>query len=314
MKKNNRIGTYAAYSFLAVLLLLVGCNNSMKGKNTTSSGEITLYLEESYKPLFETSIYTFEGQNPLATVKAHYVNEAEAIDAFMNGKTSTICVTRDFTDAEKKALLANNNVEVKSTKMAIDAIALIVHPENTDTLFTVDRLKEILKGNDSVWTGSNRKINVVFDNPNSANFNYLRNLAEINSLPVNVYAVNSNEEVINFVKENRNALGVIGVNWISDDDDPATLNFKAGIQVVSVAKSEGGEYFKPYQAYIYDGYHNDKGYPLVREAWLLNKGGHMTLNGGFVNFMNGEKGQLIIQKSALIPANMVARMVKIVGE
>ena len=140
---------------------------------------------------------------------------------------------------------------------------------------------------------------------------YLKNLAEISSLPANVFAVNSNEEVINFVKENRNALGVIGVNWISDEDDPTTLNFRDGINIVSLSKAEGEEYFKPYQAYIYEGYHQDKGYPLVREVWLLNKAGRTTLNAGFVNFMTGEKGQLIIQKASLIPANMVARMVNI---
>lgn len=298
--------------FIAISLLLIAsaCSgDGTKGNNTNSSGKVDLYLEESYKPLFETSIYTFEGQNPLSEIKAHYVNESEAFDAFINGKTSTICVTRDFTDAEKRSLLANNNVEVRSTKMAIDAVALIVHPENTDTLMTVERLKRILNGQDSLWHGSNRKINVVFDKPSSANFNYLRKLAEISTLPANVYAVKSNEEVINHVKENRNTLGIIGVNWISDEDNPETFDFRDGINVVAVAKKEGGEYFKPYQAYIYEGYHLDKGYPLVREAWLLNKAGRTTLNSGFVNFMMGEKGQLIIQRSSLIPANMVARMI-----
>lgn len=296
-----------------LLVVFTSCNQDkgMGDKNTNSSGKIYVYLEESFKPLFETSIYTFEGQFPLATINADYVNEVEAIDAFINGKTSTICITRDFTEEEKKSLLAKNNVEVKSTKLAIDALALIVHPENTDTLMTVERLKNIISGKDSLWQGSNRKINVVFDSPNSANFIYLKNLAEISSLPANVFAVNSNEEVINFVKENRNALGVIGVNWISDEDDPTTLNFRDGINIVALSKTEGEEYFKPYQAYIYEGYHQDKGYPLVREVWLLNKAGRTTLNAGFVNFMTGEKGQLIIQKASLIPANMVARMVNI---
>lgn len=292
-------------------LLLFACNNSMEGKNSNSSGEIKIYLEESFKPLFETSIYTFEGQYPLAHIDAKYVNEAEAIDAFVEGKTATICVTRDFTDEEKKSLLKKNNIEVRSTKLAIDAVALIVHPENTDTLMTIERLKNILKGKDTLWTNSNRKINVVFDSPNSANFIYLKKLAEIDNMPANIFAVNSNEEVLNFVKENRNSLGVIGVNWISDEKDSTTLKFREGVNIVALSKGEGEEYFKPYQAYIYEGYHMNKSYPLVREVWLLNKAGRTSLNAGFVNFMIGEKGQLIIQKSSLIPANMVARMINI---
>lgn len=296
----------------ALLITVFGCNS--KGSNATDPTPVAVYIEESFKPLFETSIYTFEGQNPLGKIDANYVNEVAAIDAFINGETSTICVTRDFTKEEKKSLLEKQNVEVRSTKIAIDAVALIVHPENTDTLMSIDRLKNILNGKDSLWKESNRKINVVFDNPNSANFIYLKNLAELSTLPANVFAVNSNEEVINFVKENRNALGVIGVNWISDEDDPATLNFRDGISVVSLSKTEDGEYFKPYQAYIYEGYHLNKSYPLVREVWMLNKAGRTSVNASFVNFMTGEKGQLIVQKSSLIPANMVARMINIKTE
>lgn len=298
------------FTVFVVLFVLSACNNKGKEKTINESG-VDIYIDESFKPLFETGIYTFEGQNNLAKINAFYTSESDAIDAFLNGKTSTICVTRDFTDAEKKSLLASNNVEVRSTKLAIDAVALIVHPENPDTLMTVDRLKKILNGQDSLWQGTNRKINVVFDSPNSANFIYLKNLAELSNLPANIFAVNSNEEVINHVKENRNTLGIIGVNWISDEDDPATLNFRDGINVVALAKTDGGEHFKPYQAYIYEEYHLNKGYPLVREVWMLNKAGRTSINASLVNFMTGEKGQLIIQKSSLIPANMVARMVNI---
>ncbi|MCO5259547.1 MAG: substrate-binding domain-containing protein [Crocinitomicaceae bacterium] len=297
--------------FPFLMLVLLSCNNSMQGKNTNSSGDINIYLEESFKPLFETSIYTFEGQYPLATVNAHYVTENDAIEAFFSGKTSTICITRDFTDEEKKSLLSKYNIEVRSTQLAIDAVALIVNPENTDTLMTVERLKNIIQGKDSLWTSTNKRINVVFDNKNSANFNAIRKLADVDKMPDNVFAVNSNEEVINYVKENRNALGIIGVNWISDEDDPATLDFRDGLTIVSVAKNEGEDYFKPYQAYIYEGYHDNKSYPLVREVWMITKAGRTTLDAGFVNFMTGEKGQLIILKSSLLPANMQARMLNI---
>ena len=36
------------------------------------------------------------------------------------------------------------------------------------------------------------------------------------------------EEVIKYVKEHPNAIGVIGVNWISDEDDPKVLDFLDG--------------------------------------------------------------------------------------
>ena len=84
------------------------------------------------------------------------------------------------------------------------------------------------------------------------------------------------------------------------------LNFLKGIKVVSVAKDSKSEYFKPYQAYIYT-----KEYPLTRELWSINKASKSGLNSGFINFLVGEKGQLIIQKSSLVPSNSPIRMMEI---
>ena len=75
---------------------------------------------------------------------------------------------------------------------------------------------------------------------------------------------------------------------------------------MQVSKDDSKDYFKPYQAYIYT-----KEYPLTRELWSINKGGRNGLNSGFVNFLIGEKGQLIIQKSGLVPAHSQIRMMQI---
>jgi phosphate transport system substrate-binding protein len=289
--------------------VLLSCNDTENPfayqKDTHSRGNIEIFVEESFKPLFTTSIYTFESQFPSAHLKSNYCTEQEAIAAFLAKKTKTIFITRDFTKKEKEKLKLTQ-VEVRSEKIAEDAVALIVHPDNPDTSLSVNRLKNILKGKDLNWKSLNTKIDVVFDNQNSANFVYLKQLIGDASISANVFAVKSNEEVINYVKNHPNALGVIGVNWISDEDDSAVLDFLDGIKVVEVSKDNSTEYFKPYQAYIYT-----KEYPLTRELWSINKGGRSGLNSGFVNFLVGEKGQLIIQKSCLVPSNSPIRMMQI---
>ena len=299
MKKSNLI------LLLCSPLLFIACNNSNEKK---VNEPIPMYLEESFKPLFETSIYTFEGQNPLADFDAQYVTETEAIEAFIGGQTSTIAITRDFTEDEKKRLELSKII-VKSDKIAKDAVAIIVNPQNPDSTLTVDQIKRIISGKDTVWNGLKTGINVVFDNINSANFIYMTKLADVKSVSKNVFAVKTNEEVIEYVKNNKSAIGIIGVNWISDEDDPETLSFRDGLTVVAVSEGEGKEAFKPYQAYIYT-----KEYPLTRELWMLNKSGRTSKNTAFVLFMLSDKGQLIIQKSSLIPANMVARMIQMKTE
>ena len=304
MKKTLKLIT--AIYFLG---MLNSCDNSQNPfayqTESHSRGKIPVYIEESFKPLFKTSIYTFESQFPKANIEDNYCSEQKAIESFIKNKTKTIFITRDFTKDEK-IKLKRNQVEVRSEKIADDAIALIIHPNNPDSMLTVSMLNKILKGEIHKWKSLKTEISVVFDNQNSANFSYLRKLTDNSPIPSNVFAVKSNEEVIDYVKTHPNSIGVIGVNWISDEDDSEVLDFLKGIKVVSIAKDQKSEFFKPYQAYIYT-----KEYPLTRELWSINKGSKSGLNTGFVNFLIGEKGQLIIQKSCLVPSHSPIRMMQI---
>jgi phosphate transport system substrate-binding protein len=310
VKKNKIMKQIAAIAIASLLIstfFLASCDQNPLAyqSNTHSRGKIDIWAEQSYEPLFTTSINVFESQFPKAHVKAHYCSESDVIDAFLKKKTQTIFMSRDFTRVEKKTL-RKKLIEVRSEKLAEDAVALIINPNNRDSTLTVVQLKKILKGEDIKWPSTKKQINIVFDNQNSANFRYLRDLARQTKVPDNVFAVHSNKEVIEYVKNNQNAIGVIGVNWISDKEDSTVLHFLDGIKVMSIAKDASCDYFKPFQAYIYT-----KEYPLTRELWAINMASRSVLNTGFINFLTGVKGQLIIQKSNLVPSNSPVRLIEI---
>jgi phosphate transport system substrate-binding protein len=87
------------------------------------------------------------------------------------------------------------------------------------------------------------------------------------------------------------------------------MNFLDGIKVMHVAKNEKSDYFQPYPGVIYT-----YEYPLTREMWIINWGPRSGINSGFVNFMVGEKGQLLIQKSELVPARSPIRLIQMSTE
>ena len=134
------------------LCMLLSCNNNGKPvgyeSDTHGRGKATIFIEESFKPLFDTSIYTFESQFPHANINPIYKSEGDIIKAFFDKKVKTICISREFTKDEIK-LLKQQQVEVRTDKVAQDGVALIVHPDNQDTTITVDELKRILKGEKS---------------------------------------------------------------------------------------------------------------------------------------------------------------------
>ena len=66
------------------------------------------------------------------------------------------------------------------------------------------------------------------------------------------------------------AIGIIGVNWLSDRNDSTGLSFSKEVRLMSVSaadKAMPDNSYKPYQAYLYYG-----DYPLARSIYaLLNR-------------------------------------------
>ena len=127
-------------------------------------------------------------------------------------------------------------------------------------------------------------------------------------MPSNFYALKSNSEVIDYVSKNKGAIGLVSVNWIADDDDPATRAFKSKIKIAAVSHPylSPGTYSMPDQGSIYD-----KSYPFTRTVYLVSRETFRGLASGFVTFFAAEQGQRIVLKSGLVPATMPIRLVQI---
>ncbi len=261
----------------------------------------TIYVDESFKPLIETCLYTFEGFYPLTETKLVYQPEIKSINALLKDKTQTIVVSRDFSKAEK-IKMRSSQIEVRSTIIARDACALIVNNSSADSLLTITQLKNILLGKMTVWPSTGEKIELIFDNVQSSNFNQLSELINRAPFGKNVFAVKSNNEVVDYVKKHNNAIGVVGYNWLSDAEDPMVMYNRNETQLVGIARTEKDTYWLPYPADI-----EKKDYPLTREIWAITKASAAGNSASFIHFMMGQKGQLIVEKSGLIPSLPQAR-------
>ena len=295
-----------------ILVLFSACEEGKKEPtDTPTSGEVNIVVDESFQQLFDNQIYTFESIYPNAKVHVKFLPENEAIYRLINDSCKVVVMCRDLTPLEHKQFKSKNLFPI-STKIAEDAIAFVVNNENTDTIFTVEKIKAILLGTDSLWSQINiqsklKNINIVFDNKGSANTSYMKDtLLNGKDFSKNAFAVNSNPEVIEYVSKNKNAIGVVSVNWISDRDDSLTTNFLQKIKVAAIANDNFSEAVKPYQAYI-----KTKEYPFTRNVYMINRQTRAGLGMGFVSFVAGDKGQLIILKSGLIPAIAPVRLVEI---
>ncbi len=294
------------------LALLTGCGRS-EITNTPTSGEVSISVDESFQPIIESQVHTFESIYKNAQLGATYKSEGAVVQDLLNDSTRIAILSRELTPQEK-AVFDKRKVIPRVTKIAIDAVALIVNNSNPDSLLTLDQVKEIFNGKAKSWKDLNSKsdledITIVFQNNNSSTSRYVMDsLVADHKLPQNTFASNSHISLIDYVSENKNALGVIGVNWISDLDDTTAVGFQKQIRVIGISTEANPitteSYYQPYQAYIAQGV-----YPLRRYLYIINTEGRAGLGTGFASFVAGDNGQRIFLKSGLVPSTMPVRVI-----
>jgi phosphate transport system substrate-binding protein len=277
---------------------------------TPTRGNIKISVDESFQLLYDTQVYTFESLYQDAKIATRYKPETDVLADLMNDSVRTVVLTRDLTKEEKEYLMANKFV-ARTTKVAHDALALIVNRANKDTMLLDFQFADMFRGKITSWKQINpaspdRPINIVFDNNKSGNVRYFREKFGITgNFPENCFAVNNNEEVINYVKNNPSALGIVSVNWISDTQDSISEKFLEAVRIVEVGTNTMN-YCKPYQGYIAEG-----SYPFCRDVFMISRETFSGLGTGFASFVAGDQGQRIILKSGLVPATMPIRLIEV---
>ena len=321
---------FLIYLPIVLALLFSSCNNGPK-KNTTTmtSGTITLMCDNSFENILEQEIDVFEFQYPEAHILARYIPQKDAIDSLLEVKTRAIVIARDLNESERK-ILEKKKRQINSKMIAVDALALIVNPQNTIEVISRKEIGDILTGKLTNWNDVEPselgEIKVVFDDARSSTVEYMRD-SLMNGKPFgnNVHAQGSIEGVFKAVKEHKNAIGVIGVSWITTDMSYSEISthdidnqeneenrvnlkdveFDDSVKVLEVMGDTPIGY-KPYQQYIYDG-----SYPLFRQIYMIITSVPGTLEHGFYTFVTSPNGQKIIVKTGVMPAVYHKRIVEL---
>ena len=304
------------YLIVIFWLILPGCKwiNQDPYTNTPTTGRIKVYIDETFRPTAEAEIQVFKALYQFSEVTPVYVTESKGFELLLLDSTNLLIASRPLAGNEKE-IFEKKNIFPRELKIAVDAIAVIVNTANEDSLMSVSDLKSILTGNIRYWNqiNSNSKsgeISVIFDNEKSSTVRYIvDSVLQGTPLAKNLYALDINSDVIDYVAVHKDAIGLIGVSWISDKDDTLQLSFLNKIKVMAISKEKVATYqnsFQPYQAYIYD--HT---YPLIRDIYAIDTEPRNGLATGFMAFITSDKGQRIILKSGILPANAPVRLVKV---
>ncbi len=316
---------------MAAATMLSGCHgtgkrDAFKG-NTSTSGVVVMACDASFENVMQQEIEVFEYIYPNASILSYYIDEKACIDSLLFGSARLAVTTHELTRDQEKFLKEKKHF-AKTKKIAVDAIAVIVNPDNPVENLSTKDLAEILTGKITEWNdiypSKLGKIQVVFDHSGSSEVKFMSDsLLHGEPFAENVYAAQSMDAVFNAVKERRNAIGLVGVSWISSDlkttdmtaeqrlktlevDDTTATSFTDEVKVLGINRENSVVAYKPYQAYIFDG-----SYPLYRSVYMINTGASGSLANGFFAFVTSFRGQKLMMSTGVLPAVVHHRMVSV---
>jgi len=290
-------------SFILLLTVFIACKQKPKPadgvEETRTSGTVSMLVDESFSEVLADQIEVFKTDYPDTKFTIIEGNEQKILPTFLNDSVRVIILSRMLTADEDK-MYRNRSIVPKTSRFGIDGIALITNNENPDSNITVNEVIEILKG--SATSGKQ----LVFDNAYSSTLRYFKDLAGIKALPAKgIYTLQTNNDVIKYIAENKNFVGVVGVNWLIDNKKGMAVYLeKVKMMGVKNLKGKKGDdqFYKPIQANLINGI-----YPFLRNIYIINAEGRDGLGSGFATWLVSPRGQLIVLKSGLGPHKLASR-------
>jgi phosphate transport system substrate-binding protein len=295
--------------FILPLFLFIACKQKPKsndGEASRVSGTLKLLVDESFSSVLEDQIEVFKLDYPDAKFELVQGNENKILPTFLNDSVRVAVLSRMLTADEEKAY-SKRSIPIFTSRFAIDGIALITGNDNQDSTITADEVVSIMKG-----TSTSGK-QLVFDNAYSSTLRYFKDLSQIKELPKSgIYTLQNNKDVIKYVAEHKNYIGVVGVNWLMKNGRDQQ-DFTDQVKVMGVKNTKGKKgddiFYKPTQKNLIDGI-----YPFLRNVYIINAEGKNGLGTGFATWLTGQRGQLIVLKSGLGPNKMNPREINIKKE
>lgn len=281
---------------VVAFLFLTGCSNAAqeKARSRFDSGTTYISCDESFKPVIDAELDVFKADYPNANVVVQYKPEADCLRDFLVDSVEMVIATRPYSKREKNLIGDSLHVNPDYTTVAYDAIAVLVHPQSPDSMFTMAEIRDLLAGK------LKKNLIPVLDGLKATSTvrfmldSVLRNEA----LGKNVSAAPSSREVIDYVARTPNAVGFVGIEWVGNADDTAQLNLLRRVRLARLESTDSvGGFVLPLQYLIYT-----RTYPMIRSLVYVLKEKEQGLAGSFANFLRNDRGQLIFRRAYIFPA------------
>jgi len=214
------------------------------------------------------------------------------ISALISGTCDIAMSSREIKNKERE-MAAKKNTDPKEFKVALDGLAVVVHPSNPVSKLTMTQLADIFTGAVKNWKevgGQDMPFVVLSREVNSGTHVYFKEhiLSQGDNqreFTPDALLLSSSQAIADEVSQNSAAIGYYGMGYISEKHKP-----------VAIAKTSGDEYVQPTIEDVRSGR-----YPISRPLLMYTPGKPKDAVKGFIDFILSPEGQAIVEKEDFVP-------------
>jgi len=242
------------------------------------SGDIIIAGSTSIQPFIEKLAEEYMAKNPNIKINVQGGGSTAGIQAVFN-KTCAIGTSSRYLEPSEQSL--------HTYTMAIDGIAIIIHPSNPITNLTHDALKDIFSGRITNWKdvgGPDKKIIIVTREEGSGTRGAFEDLIMHKTAISDACLVqDSNGAIRETIAITPQAIGYISAGLVDERVKPLSIDDI----YPSVENFENGEY------------------KFIRPFLLLTKDEPTGVVKSFIEYILSSEAQKILQHEGLIPVSII---------
>jgi phosphate transport system substrate-binding protein len=215
------------------------------------------------------------------------------IAALIAGTVDIANASRAMSDEEIEAA-RTNGIEPVRHVVALDAIAVVVHPSNPVSGLTLAQVSAVFTGRITRWSelgGDDRPIVRLSRESNSGTYVYfiervirLGKKGAKDLFSPETLLMPSSEGISTEVRQNRNAIGYDGLGYVTPDQ-----------KSIGIAREPGSPFVLPSAATVIDGT-----YPVSRPLYMYTAGEPTGAEKEYLDFVTGE-GQRLVTGLGFVP-------------
>lgn len=265
-------------SMLASLVVLVGVATARAEDKIVIDGSTTV------GPIAKAFAQYYMSKYPGVNITVSESGSGNGAKSIINGTCDLADMSRAMKDTEFKAAVEKNMLPFHHV-VAVDGIAVIVHPSNPVKGLTKDQVRDIYLGKITSWSevgGPEKKIVKISRDTNSGTYESFEELVmHKQKMAADTEYVGSNGAVRAKIQESPLAVGYVGLGFA--DDTVKTLEIN-GIQPDRASVASGK-------------------YAIARPLFMVTNGypklgSHLH---AFVTLYLSKKGQEIVEASGFVP-------------